>query len=78
MPLFGREVPIIGDEIVDKELGTGAEMVCTFGDKRDVALYYKHKLELIEAMEEDGKLKNAGEFNGTEDKGREGEAHRRR
>ncbi len=65
VPLFGREVPIIGDEIVDKELGTGAEMVCTFGDKRDVSLYYKHKLALIEAMEEDGRLKNAGEFDGT-------------
>lgn len=64
VPLFGREVPIIGDEVVDKELGTGAEMVCTFGDKRDVSLYYKHKLDLIEAIEEDGRLKNADAFNG--------------
>ena len=64
VPIFGREVPIIADDVVDKELGTGAEMVCTFGDKRDVALYYKHKLELVEAMGDDGKLKNAGEFNG--------------
>lgn len=64
VPLSGREVPIIGDEVVDKELGTGAEMVCTFGDKRDTNMYYKHKLDLIEAFEADGKLKNAGEFNG--------------
>ncbi|MDE1865893.1 MAG: valine--tRNA ligase [Candidatus Micrarchaeota archaeon] len=64
VPLFGREVPIIGDGIVDKEVGTGAEMVCTFGDKRDVALYYKHKLDLIEAIDEAGKLKNADTFTG--------------
>jgi valyl-tRNA synthetase len=64
VPIFGREVPIIADAVVDKELGTGAEMVCTFGDKRDVALYYKHKLALVEAMTDDGKLKNAGEFDG--------------
>ncbi len=63
-PVFGKSVPIIADESVDEGFGTGAEMVCTFGDKQDVLLYYKHKLKLIEAMDERGRLKNAGELNG--------------
>ena len=45
-------------------MGTGAEMVCTFGDKNDVMLYYKHKLGFVEAMDEKGMLKNAGKFSG--------------
>ena len=64
VPIFGRHVPVITDDSIDMEFGTGAEMVCTFGDKNDRALYYRHKLELIEFMDEYGKLKNAGEFNG--------------
>ena len=63
VPIFGQEVPVIADDAVDKDYGTGAEMVCTFGDKRDINLYYKHKLRLIEATDEKGFLKNAGPFN---------------
>ncbi len=64
VPLSTRSVPIIGEDNADPTFGTGAEMVCTFGDKQDVSLYYKHKLELIEAMDDHGKLKNAGKFDG--------------
>ena len=64
VPLFGRNVKVIGDETIDKELGTGAEMICTFGDKNDVVLYYKHKLELIDAIDGRGRLNNAGDFTG--------------
>ena len=35
----------------DPTFGTGAEMVCTFGDKADMEMYYKHKLKLIEAID---------------------------
>jgi valyl-tRNA synthetase len=64
VPIFGRSVKVIADDSIDKELGTGAEMVCTFGDKNDRTLYYRHKLELIEFIDESGKLKEAGEFTG--------------
>jgi len=64
VPLFGRSVPIIVEDSADPTFGTGAEMVCTFGDKQDVSLYYKHKLELIEAIDDHGKLKNASRFDG--------------
>ena len=36
MPLFGYEVPVLTDESVDPEYGTGLMMVCTFGDGEDV------------------------------------------
>ena len=64
VPVFENEVPIIGDDAVDMEYGTGAEMVCTFGDRRDINLYYKHKLKLIQAMDVNGALMNAKKFDG--------------
>ncbi len=64
VPIYGTEVEIIADEAVDKEYGTGAEMICTFGDKRDISLYYKHKLNLVQAMDSNGILTNAQKFNG--------------
>ncbi|MCL5007404.1 MAG: valine--tRNA ligase [Candidatus Marsarchaeota archaeon] len=64
VPIYGRKVPVIADPIVDKGFGTGAEMVCTFGDKNDVLLYHKHGLDLVEAIDERGKLRNSGELDG--------------
>ena len=63
-PIFGTTVEIIADPDVDISFGTGAEMVCTFGDKADRTMYYKHKLKLIESIDEHGKLKNAKSFTG--------------
>ncbi|MEK6923698.1 MAG: valine--tRNA ligase [Candidatus Micrarchaeota archaeon] len=64
VPLFNRSVKVIADADVDKEFGTGAVMVCTFGDKTDVAWTYRHKLAAIEAMAENGTLCNAGSYDG--------------
>ena len=36
-PIFGQEVPILEDEQVDPEKGTGLVMCCTFGDKTDIS-----------------------------------------
>jgi len=44
VPLFGQEVPILPDETVVKEKGTGLVMVSTFGDKTDVFWFKKHNL----------------------------------
>ncbi|MFH1247420.1 MAG: valine--tRNA ligase [Candidatus Micrarchaeota archaeon] len=63
-PLYNKEVPIIGDLDVDQAFGTGAVMVCTFGDKTDITWMYRHSLPLIDAFNEKGLLINAGEFNG--------------
>ncbi len=64
VPIFNNSVEIIGSEVVDKEYGTGAEMVCTFGDKRDILLFYRHGLKMIEAIDREGRLLNAGDFTG--------------
>ncbi len=64
VPIFGKEVEIIGDEDVEMDFGTGAEMVCTFGDKEDLIMFHRHKLEEIKAVDEDGKLLNAGKYTG--------------
>jgi valyl-tRNA synthetase len=65
IPLFGRTVPIIADEEVDRNFGSGAVMVCTFGDKMDVKWQIKHGLPLIRAIAGNGRLTDeAGEFKG--------------
>ncbi len=65
VPLFGQEVELIGDESVDSEFGTGAVMICTFGDKQDVNWWAEYDLELRTAFTEDGHLNElAGEYEG--------------
>ena len=65
VPLFGQEVELIADEDVDGEFGTGAVMICTFGDKQDVTWWAEHDLDLRAAVTEDGRLNElAGEFEG--------------
>ena len=65
VPLFGQEVELIADDDVDSEFGTGAVMICTFGDKQDVDWWIEHDLELRPVFTEDGRLNAlAGEFEG--------------
>jgi len=65
VPLFGYEVPIIEDEDVDPEFGTGVVMICTFGDKQDVRWWKKHNLPLRAVLNKDGRLNElAGEYKG--------------
>ncbi len=64
VPIFNREVEVIGDTDVEIGFGTGAEMICTFGDKKDLMLFHRHKLPEIQAIDEEGKLINAGKYNG--------------
>ncbi|MFB6148439.1 MAG: valine--tRNA ligase [Halobacteriales archaeon] len=65
VPLFGQEVELIADENVDPEFGTGAVMICTFGDKQDVEWWAEYDLELRDVFTEDGHLGTlAGEYEG--------------
>ncbi len=64
VPLHNQEVKILADNDVDPTFGTGAVMVCTFGDKADVTWMYRHSLELIEAVDNRGCLVNAGKYSG--------------
>ncbi len=65
VPLFGHEVEVIADEEVDPSYGTGAVMICTFGDKQDVRWWKRHGLPLRNVIEIDGKMGTlAGEYEG--------------
>ena len=52
IPLFGHEVPIIADDRVDMETGSGIVMCCTFGDQTDIEWYQAHDLDLRVAIDE--------------------------
>ena len=65
VPLFGQEVELIADAEADAEFGTGAVMICTFGDKQDVNWWAEHDLDLRAVITEDGHLdESAGEYAG--------------
>ncbi|MEO0519808.1 MAG: valine--tRNA ligase, partial [Cyanobacteria bacterium P01_A01_bin.116] len=66
LPLVGREIPIIGDEFVDMEFGTGCVKVTPAHDPNDFEMGKRHNLPVINILNKDGTLnENAGEeFNG--------------
>ncbi|MDP3734272.1 MAG: class I tRNA ligase family protein, partial [Nanoarchaeota archaeon] len=65
VPLFNYEIPILADETVDLDKGTGLMMVCTFGDKEDVEKWHRFTLPLRIVFEKDGRMNSlAGEFKG--------------
>ncbi|MDA0781595.1 MAG: valine--tRNA ligase [Rickettsiales bacterium] len=55
-PVFGVKVPIIADEKVDMEKGTGLVMCCTFGDETDIAWWREHDLPTRMLLNKYGKI----------------------
>ena len=67
LPLTGREIPIIADEYVDMEFGTGVVKVTPAHDFNDYEVGKRHSLEMINIMSLDGYInQNGGEFEGLE------------
>ncbi len=65
VPIFGQEVPILEDERVDMETGSGLVMCCTFGDQTDIEWYQAHDLALRIAIDESGTMTDlAGAYEG--------------
>lgn len=65
VPIFGQEVPIIADESVDSEFGSGVVMICTFGDKQDIRWTVHHNLPVTKAIDKTGHMtKAAGKYAG--------------
>ena len=60
VPLVNREVPIIEDEYVDMEFGTGCLKVTPSHDENDYKLGQKHNLESIDIFDDEGKINNNG------------------
>lgn len=55
-PLFKTKVPILEDDSVLMDKGTGLVMCCTFGDMTDVYWWKKHKLPLKKLVNKYGKI----------------------
>jgi len=65
LPITNREIPIIADELVDPEFGTGCVKVTPAHDPNDFEMGKRHDLPFINIMNKDGTLnENAGEFAG--------------
>lgn len=65
LPILEREIPVIGDEVVDAQFGTGAVKVTPAHDSNDFEIGTRHKLEVIGVMDEEGRMnENAGPFKG--------------
>ncbi len=60
VPLFGFSVPILTDDTVDREKGTGLMMCCTFGDDADIEKWRKHNLPTRVVINKFGKMDFAG------------------
>ena len=60
VPICGRVIPIIQDEYVDVEFGTGCLKVTPAHDTNDKALGDKHHLEIIDIFNEDASLNSYG------------------
>jgi valyl-tRNA synthetase len=56
VPVFGQKVSVIADEEVDPKFGTGAVMVCTYGDKMDVKWQKKYRLPVVKEIAENGRI----------------------
>lgn len=60
VPICGRVIPIIEDEYVDVEFGTGCLKVTPAHDENDKVLGDKHNLEVIDIFNEDASLNSFG------------------
>ncbi len=60
VPLVGREVPVIFDEYVDKEFGTGCLKITPAHDINDYNIGVKYKLDSIDVFHDDGTLNEHG------------------
>ena len=64
VPLYDLEIPILADEAVSMEKGTGAVMCATFGDSTDMEWYQKHKLPYKKIILPDGTIEENVAFIG--------------
>lgn len=65
LPLVGREIPVIADEYVDKEFGTGCVKITPAHDPNDFEVGQRHNLEQIRVMNDDATMNSyAGKYEG--------------
>ena len=64
LPLMNREMPVVADEYVDKEFGTGCVKMTPCHDPNDFEVGLRHNLEQILVLDENAKVINGGKYNG--------------
>ncbi len=60
LPLVNREIPVIADEYVDKEFGTGAVKITPAHDPNDFEVGLRHNLEQIKILNDDATINERG------------------
>lgn len=65
LPLVNREIPIIADDYVEKDFGTGAVKITPAHDPNDYEVGLRHDLPQINVMNDDGSInENGGKYQG--------------
>lgn len=65
LPLVGREIPVVADEYVDKDFGTGCVKITPCHDPNDFEVGKRHNLEEILILDENAKInENGGKYQG--------------
>jgi len=59
VPLYGHEVPIIPHPAAKPEFGSGAAMICSYGDTVDIQLFRELRLEPVRGIDERGRMTSA-------------------
>jgi len=60
LPLVGREIPVVADEYVDKEFGTGCVKITPAHDPNDFEVGKRHNLEVIKVLNDDATVNSYG------------------
>lgn len=65
LPLMNKEIPVVADNYVEKEFGTGAVKITPAHDPNDFEVGKRHNLEVIRVMNDDGTMNSlAGKYEG--------------
>ena len=64
LPLVGREIPIVADDYVEMDFGTGCVKMTPCHDPNDFEVAQRHDLEYILILDDDAKIINGGKYNG--------------
>ena len=65
LPLMNREIPVVADEYVEREFGTGVVKITPAHDPNDFEVGNRHDLERLNVMHKDGSINaNGGKYEG--------------
>jgi valyl-tRNA synthetase len=64
LPLVGREIPIVADDYVEMEFGTGAVKMTPCHDPNDFEVAMRHNLDFVLILDNDARIINGGSTTG--------------